>query len=39
MKDRDLYKVYFCIKSDEVSIYVKNNNNSEIVFFKKKKNK
>ena len=37
MKDRDLYKVYFCIKSDEVSIYVKNNDNSEIVFFKKKK--
>ena len=37
MKDRDLYKVYFCIKSDEVFIFVKNNDNSEIVFFKKKK--
>ena len=37
MKDRDLYKVYFCIKLNEISIYVKSNNNFEIVFFKKKK--
>ena len=38
MRDRDLYKVYFCIKLNEISIYVKSNNNFEIVFFKKKKN-
>ena len=37
MKDRDLYKVYFCIKLNEISIYVKSNDNSDIVFFKKKK--
>ena len=37
MKDKDLYKVYFCIKLNEISIYVKSNDNSNIVFFKKKK--
>ena len=37
MQSQNLYKTYFYIGTDEISIFVKNNENSEIVFSENKK--
>ena len=37
MQSQNLYKTYFYIGTDEISIFVKNNENSEIVFSENQK--
>ena len=36
MSNQDLFKTYFFVGLDKISIYVRNNDNFDIVFFKTK---